>query len=511
MANFFLQTKKKSGTATLYARINRPSLGVNQWYVNTGIKVDVTEWTKAQSGAKYLTKYLSTDEGKKVQTLTGIVDGIIRNFFDSIKSVSTESKDLLAERIKAVVRLDADKAEEEVMQRELDAIKAKADEEKNRLCQVWNFYEFFLNGIKDGSIRHGEQKRYTPSSISAWTTFGKHLKGFLDYRHLPTMTFEDIDRTTATAFITYLERKELMKATISQQTNHFRKLCNIAAEDGKNRNGTSLRVWKSHEQKDDEKRAEIVLSDGEIDALYELKLSGHLEQCRDLWILGYFSAQRVSDYSNFTRDNFAINEDGTPVIRLRQQKTQTELEVPILDDRVFELCEKYNYHFPPLKRDAINRGIKAASKMLAESVPTLNQWEVTLLAAKEREKEQWFIETKKRVEAGEKLHGEESKRYKRLMEYATEHDSGDFLYKRDYQGRVIRQRWELVSCHTTRRSMITSLHKSGLFSDREIMSVSGHSTIKSYEKYMKVKKTERATDIFNKFKKAKEIKMQKKA
>ena len=511
MAKFFLQTKKKSGTATLYARINRPSLGVKQWYVNTGIKVDVTEWTKAQSGAKYLTKYLSTEEGKKVQTLTGIVDGIIRNFFDGIKSVSTESKDLLAERIKAVVRLDADKAEEEVMQRELNAIKAKADDEKNRLCQVWNYYEFFLNGIKDGSIRHGEQKRYTPSSISAWTTFGKHLKGFLDYRHSPTMTFEEIDRTTATAFITYLERKALMKATISQQTNHFRKLCNIAAEDGKNHNGTSLRVWKSHEQKDDEKRAEIVLSDREIDALYELKLSGHLEQCRDLWILGYFSAQRVSDYSNFTRDNFAINEDGTPVIRLCQQKTQTELEVPILDDRVFELCEKYNYHFPPLKRDAINRGIKAASKMLAESVPTLNQWEVTLLAAKEREKEQWFIETKERVEAGEKLHGEESKRYKRLMEYATEHDSGDFLYKRDYQGRVIRQRWELVSCHTTRRSMITSLHKSGLFSDREIMSVSGHSTIKSYEKYMKVKKTERATDIFNKFKKAKEIKMQKKA
>lgn len=510
MAKFFLRTTQTSGNASLYVKVSRPKFGV-QWMVNTEIEVDVKEWTKAQSGAKNLSKYLATDEGKKVQKLMGTVEEIIKIFFDSIDSVDQESKNDLLNEIKAVVRLDGTKAKEELKQRELDAIKAKAEEEKNRLCQVWNYYEYFLSGIKDGSIRHGEQKRYTESSISAWTTFGKHLHGFLEYRHNLSMTFDDIDRTTATAFITYLEQKELMKGTISQQTNHFRKLCNIAAEDGKNRNGTSLKVWKSHEQKDDEKRAEIVLSDMEVDALYNLNLTGYVEQCRDLWILGYFSAQRVSDYSNFSRDNFGINEDGTPVIRLRQKKTETELEVPILDERVFEICDKYNYRFPNLKRDAINRGIKMACKMLAESVPTLNQWEVTLLAAKERDKELWYIDTKKRVEAGEKLHGEESKRFKRLQEYASEHDSGDMLYKRDYQGRVIRQRWELVSCHTTRRSMITTLHKSGLFSDREIMSVSGHSTIKSYEKYMKVKKTERATDIFNKFKKAKEIKLKKEA
>lgn len=510
MAKFYLKTTKASGKSNLYIEVKRPKFGV-RWILNTEISVDVKDWTKAQSESKYLVKYFSTEAGQKVQTLMSTVEDVINNFFDSIDSVDQESKKNLLYKIHAVVRLDGNKAEEELKQREQDAIKAKAEEEENRLCQVWNYYEYFLSGIKDGSIRHGEQKRYTDSSISAWTTFGKHLQGFLEFRLCPNMTFEDIDRTTATAFITYLESKELMKGTISQQINHFRKLCNIAAEDGKNRNGTSLKVWKSHEQKDEDKRAEIVLSDYEVDALYNMNLTGYVEQCRDLWILGYFSAQRVSDYSNFSRDNFGINEDGTPVIRLRQKKTETELEVPILDERVFEICDKYNYRFPNLKRDAINRGIKMACKMLAESVPTLNQWEVTLLAAKERDKELWYIDTKKRVEAGEKLHGEESKRFKRLQEYASEHDSGDMLYKRDYQGRVIRQRWELVSCHTTRRSMITTLHKSGLFSDREIMSVSGHSTIKSYEKYMKVKKTERATDIFNKFKKAKEIKLKKEA
>ena len=97
------------------------------------------------------------------------------------------------------------------------------------------------------------------------------------------------------------------------------------------------------------------------------------------------------------------------------------------------------------------------------------------------------------------------------VEYATEHESGDMLYKRDYQGRVIRLRWELVGCHTSRSSLITSLHKSGLLTDREIMSVSGHSTLKSFETYLKVKSTERASSIYEKIKKAKEIKMKKEA
>lgn len=510
MAKFFLRTNQAKGNANLYVKVCRPKLGV-QWMVNTEIEVDVKEWTKAQSGTKNLSKYYATEQGRKVQESMNLVEGIIKNFFNGMISVNDKSKNLLLDKIKKVVRLDAIKAEEELLQREQDAKMAKTKEEKDRLFQVWNYYEYFLTGIKDGSIRHGDNKRYTNNSISAWSTFGKHLKGFLEYRHTPDITFNDIDRTTATGFITYLESLELMKATISQQTNHFRKLCNIAAEDGMNANAVSLRVWKSHDQKDSDKRAEIVLSDLEIDELYNMNLTGYVEQCRDLWMLGYFSVQRVSDYSNFSKDNFGLNSDGTPVIRLRQQKTGTELEVPILDDRVFEICDKYHYRFPNLKRDAINRGIKMACKMLAESVPTLNQWEVTLLTSKEREKEIWYIDATKRVKSGEILHGEEFKRYKRLMEYATEHDSGDLLYKRDYQGRVIRQRWELVTCHTTRRSMITSLHKSGLFSDREIMSVSGHSTIKSYEKYMKVKATERATTIYEKYKAAKVVKLKKEA
>lgn len=505
MAKFFLRTKSTKGSANLYVKVQRPKMGV-QWWINSEIEVDIKEWERAQSSAKYLTQYFATENGKKVQTAMNVVEDIIKKFFDELKEVTPDSKKILSDKIHAVARLDATKAEEELQKRELEAIKKKAEEEEKRLCVIWNYYEYFFKGIEDGSIKHGEeqQKRYSATSISTWKTFGNRLKGFLEERNEMGMTFDDIisskTKSTAFAFVAYLESRGLMKTTINQQKNHFRKLCNMAAEEGYNKNGASLKAWKSHEPKDKEKRAEIVLSDDEINALYDMELQGHIEQCRDVWMLGYFSVQRVSDYSKLRRENFTTNSDGTPVIILEQQKTGQGVEISIWDDRVWELCNKYNYQFPQLKRDAINRGIKEACKILSQSVPTLKDWEVTLLGEKERRKEEWFIGATKRIAAGELLCGEELKRYKKLLQYAKEHDSGEMLYKRDRLGRVIRQRWELVTCHTTRRSRITSLHKGGILKDEEIRSQSGHRSEKNYEKYLKIKNSEVATDIYKKMK-----------
>lgn len=503
MAKFYLRTQKASGSTSLYVDVHRPACGV-RWRLNTSIRVDIDAWFKAHGSARALEKYYKSEEGKKVKEKADKVEGVIKGFFKDRKKCTNEDKGILEKEINDVVNLEVVKAKEELQKREEDAIKAKAEEEKKKSCQVWNYYEYFMKGIEDGSIRHGQdKKRYTSSTISSWKTFGKHLHGFLEARNMLTLSFEDIDQKIATAFVTYLEDKNLMAGTIVQQKNHFRKLCNIAAEDGKNTNGVSLRQWKSGALNDRQKRAEIVLTDEEIDALYDLKLSGYVEQCRDLWILGYFSTQRVSDYSTFRKESFDTNEYGVPVIKVTQHKTGVEVEIPIMDDRVNEICEKYNYNFPNLKRDAINRGIKMACRILSEKVPSLGEWVVALLSGKERQKEQWYIETKKRVMDGEMLHGEEYKRYKLLKEYADEHKSGDMLYRRDHMGRVIRRRWEIVSTHTTRRSRITNLHKSG-YTDREIMAESGHQSIRNFETYMKMSPAERALAIYNKYKPKKE-------
>ena len=90
-----------------------------------------------------------------------------------------------------------------------------------------------------------------------------------------------------------------------------------------------------------------------------------------------------------------------------------------------------------------------------------------------------------------------------------EHESGDTLYKRDFAGRAIKERWELVGSHTSRRSAITSLYNTGLFDAKEIMSISGHRTLTNYENYIRRGAQEQAERIADKMAKAKNMKLKK--
>ena len=503
MAKFFLRTKLQKGSASLYVKVQRPKIGV-QWWINSEIDVDIEKWERAQLNAKYLTQYFATENGKKVQEAMNVVEDIIRNFFEELKEVRSDSKKKLSDIIHAAARLDGTKAEEEIRKRELETIKEKAEEEKKRLCVIGNYYDYFIEGIKDGSIRQKRgAKKYTDGSITAWESFGKFLKGYCP----EAMTFDQVNKKFADGFVCYLENLGLMPKTINKQVLCFRRLCNAAAIDEYNKNLISVRVWGEREVKDNQKRAEIALSDLEIDELYNMPLTGIREQVRDVWMLGYLSAQRVSDYAHFTRDNFKVTPNGVDVIILQQKKTGNDVVVPILDERVKELCRKYDYNFPNVEPRTLNRYIKEILQKLSASVPTLGEWVRTQLSQAERQKETTYLSMKERVANGEKLHGDELKRYKEMKAYAIEHESGEYLWRRDYSGAVVKYRWECVSSHTSRRSAVTSMYNSGLYDVRDMMSISGHKTIKNFEGYIKRGSIEHAERIAEKARKAKEIKM----
>ena len=174
-----------------------------------------------------------------------------------------------------------------------------------------------------------------------------------------------------------------------------------------------------------------------------MKLEGIREKVRDIFLLGYFSAQRVSDYTKLTKDNFSRTKKGVDIITLTQKKTGNEVVVPVLDSRVSELCKKYNYKFPKLNKRDINRYIKEVLCHLSETVPTLAELYRTPLSMKEREKEEGFINFEKRIESGERLHGEDLKYYKRMKAYSIAHKSGKKLWKRDSGGY-----WKSRACLT---------------------------------------------------------------
>ena len=67
-------------------------------------------------------------------------------------------------------------------------------------------------------------------------------------------------------------------------------------------------------------------------------------------------------------------------------------------------------------------------------------------------------------------------------------------------------KWELVSSHTARRSAVTNMYKSGLLDKREMMAISGHTTEKIFEDYIKLGTFEQAKRIAEKLKASNDVK-----
>ena len=73
------------------------------------------------------------------------------------------------------------------------------------------------------------------------------------------------------------------------------------------------------------------------------------------------------------------------IIRLVQQKTKTEVTIPILNDNLIALFEKYNYNVPKANEKVLNRYIKNILKDLSETVPSLKEKVPTKLTMKQKE------------------------------------------------------------------------------------------------------------------------------
>lgn len=487
MAQFFLRSKREEGEAPLYTKIRRNGM---QMYVCTGIKVDIKEWNKAQKSLSAMQRYERTEAGAKVHDLQMRVMRAVDALYADNKINSKDDKAIIEEAMNNIVTGGTE---------EVQHVKRIA--EAKSMKYVIQFYEYFFAGISDGSISHGKNSQYSAGTIQVWKTFGTYLREYCD----AGITFDDIDKPFADRFTQFLLKKGFMSNTINKNVTCFRKLCNLAAMEGYNKNAVSLKVWKDRTVKDTEKRAEIYLTEEEIDAMYNMELTGENEVVRDIFVLGYFSCQRYSDYSKLREENFMTYDKGLGQITLTQKKTGKTVNVPIVDDRVYELCDKYNYEFPEISEQKMNLKIKAVTALLAESVPSFQEKYVTVLTAVERRSEQTYARLLKKKESGIKFTENERKWFGKLSKL-SERRNGSPLFERNKHGEVIRPKYELIASHTSRRSGATNLYKLGALSNMEMRSITGHQSEKVFENYIRVGLSEQAQMVGDKILAAKKAK-----
>ena len=501
---FFIRSKERKGRANLYIEVRKRTPQVRA-LVCTNVAVDIQTWERVNKTPKMWENYRLTEEGKalsdKLDLIEASINDAIVNGIDN-DGVHYDIEDGNNSLNSAILNT----AVEKIINKELEDLKRKELEEqleqKERAKKtIVGFYDYFLDGIKSGEILHHNGEHYEESTITIWNSFGKYLRSYTP----ADMTFDEITKPFADKFSTFLEKSGMMPKTINKNVICFRKLCNLSAEVGLNSNAVSLKVWKERTVRDNEKRAELYLTDEELDALYEMQLEGKDEQVRDLFLIGNFSFQRFSDYGSYTEENFIETDSGTPIISLYQKKTNTYVEVPFLDDRLDILCEKYNHIFPEFDRRTFNNHLKQILKKLSERVPSLAKKYVTQISMRQKESEANFVKWGKMVKKGEKLNDSHRSQYGKLKKYALEHN-GSPLFERNNRGEVVMPKYELISSHTARRSGITNLYKQGFLDTREMMALSGHKSEKQFNNYIKVGVRENADRIAEKARLAKKSK-----
>lgn len=466
MGNYFLRTKKEKGTASVYLRVQKrnPKLNI---LVCSKVSVDIQQWDKVTQDVAKWNDYCKTQDGRKVkETLDSISSAI-----DNLISQGIYDKARIDEVVEAIVfREERERQriqeEEEERQEQERLRQIKEQEEEARKADVILFLENFLEGIKNGRIKNGAEN-YTLNTCKVWSNFLGILKRFIQ---ISPFTWKDINKALADRFVSFMEKNGYMVTSINKYIICFKAMIQNAMDQELHNNLIALRAFSKKKIQETDKAKEIYLTKAELQALYEMPLEGLKDKVRDVFLVGCYTCQRFSDYARLEKENFTKTAKGTKVVRIVQEKTGNDVVIPILNDNLLHIAEKYGYDIPKVNDVILNRYIKQILKELSSTVPSLARKERTLLTMKEREKEK----------------------------------QGLVSFERDNKENVIKPRYELVSSHTARRSGITNLYLSGNFDTYQMMSISGHRDEKTFYEYIKLSSDEVADSIAKKMDERKE-------
>lgn len=329
---------------------------------------------------------------------------------------------------------------------------------------VLDFVRKRLEGMKNGTIKR-KGNNYTKQTLHTYTGFANILETFI--KQYP-FDWEDINERLIDEFVLYMENYGYMKKTVNKNLAVFSAMLNTTFKEGFRFKTSVLDHFpKLHVTRED-KVVEIYLTEEELQALYEMPLSGKEDKARDVFLVGCYTSQRFSDYSRITERNISFH-DGVGIITLTQQKTGTEVSIPILNDNLIRIFEKYDYNLPYINNNRLNDTIKVVLEKLSETVPSLKQEMATKLTL-----------------VNQKMEGQNR-----------------VSYKRNEHGEALVPRYRLATTHTARRTGITLMYLSKMLDSHEMMSISGHKTESVFNDYIKISGIELATSIAKKVAKAK--------
>lgn len=369
--SFKIWSNKTEGKVPLIARCICNKLKVDI-QVPTSIKVDVAKYTASPTGRLY-SNYMNSPEGIKIkQQMADVTAAIESSFRQGTKLTKQLAQDIIDDIVFKEEREAAKKKEEE----------KKRKEELAKRETLSKFMDRFLEEVENGSRQTDKGTNYafaTIKSIKAGINQFKYFQKDTDTEY----DFNDIDMSFYYKFTSYLKGKNYSVNSIGKCIKQLKAIMYIAEIEGHHSNS----AWKDKKFKGTRIDIDsIYLTREDIDKIMAVDLSkydiGHT-QARDIFMVGVWTAQRVSDYNNIKKEDFntltknVMREEDDPehpgekrawierqeitYLNVRQQKTGAKVSIPC-NSQLKAILEKYDYQLPHLEDQVINRYIKEIAR-----------------------------------------------------------------------------------------------------------------------------------------------------
>lgn len=313
------------------------------------------------------------------------------------------------------------------------------------------YIELFIKDIACGNRVTLRGTRFTTGTIKA---IRQALKKFEEYQIArgQYLDFKDIDMAFYRDYTGFLMGQNYSINSIGKCIKNLKQILLAAEEDGYRINpAVRGKGFKVHQVKTDA----IYLTQSDLAAIREVDLTG-LPHCyevaRDIFMIGVWTAQRVSDYNQLSREN--IQEETITItdpygnqtcrlvrnIRLTQQKTGKRVVIPCSGE-LSAILDKYPNQLPHLYEQKLSKLMKEIGRMAG-----LDE----------------------------------------MVELNTT--------KGGIPSKTVARKWELIQTHTARRTGATLMYLHGM-DIYDICKITGHSSVTLLERYIKASELETARKI----------------
>lgn len=296
----------------------------------------------------------------------------------------------------------------------------------------------YIPKLKSGDIvyvRNNKRKSYSSSTIK---TKERVLNAFKAYEEDNSkIRFGEIDHSLYEKFVSWCELKRMSINYIGKLVKELKVVMRHAYKGGIHSNkyfdDDSFITFK-------EETPSVYLTEEELKDLYTLELEDELSHLRDVFLCGCWTALRFSDYTRLEKDH--IKKDrGRYYVDIITQKTGERLLIPIKNELWDILSNRSYFQYGPISEQKLNREIKKICRKAGIDTPI----------------------TFEKTIGGKRVS-------KRLPKY------------------------KFITTHTARRTGASLMYLAGI-PIMDIQKITGHKSMESFKKYIRVTKEETASRL----------------